>query len=184
VTNISWFQKKKKKNINNGVDEKDSLAYWEHFTNKTQKFLTAGQIGFTIFIIAIIVQIIGLMMSPNDWLIWQVLTFITATNLGAVILAIHAQKSADEIRALYQEGFNADLYHTFHIISKFKQSFIKEIEKQETTLDEEVNELTPNLYSFMKGYLEIFNKQYETKNGEIVKRNFEDVDIDELFNRD
>jgi hypothetical protein len=174
------FQKKKKTEIK----DKDSYEYWENFTEKSQKFLSAKQITFTILIIALIVQVIGLMLQPTPWLVWQVMTFITATNLGAVILAISAQKSADDIKKLYQEGFNADLYHTFHIMGKFKNCFLKEIEKQDNNLEEEVNELGPNLYSFIKGYLELFNNQYHKDTENDTKRSFEDVDISELFNKD
>jgi hypothetical protein len=178
---MSLFQRKNKEEE---LKDKDSYEYWEHFTGKSQKFLTAKQVTFTILIIGLIVQVVGLMMTPNEWLIWQVLTFITATNLGAVILAIHAQKSADEIKALYQEGFNADLYHTLHIMGRFKNKFISEVEKQGNDLDSELDEITPNLYSFFKGYLEVFNKQYTTEDGDIVKRKYEDVDISELFNEE
>ena len=179
MRNISLFQKKKPE-----PKDKDSYEYWETFTEQSQKFLSAKQITFTILIIALIVQVVGLMLNPTPWLVWQVMTFITATNLGAVVLAIHAQKSADDIKELYQEGFNADLYHTFHIMSKFKNSFLKEIEKQDSNLDEEVNELTPNLYSFIKGYLELFNNQYNADTENDAKRSFEDVDVSELFNKD
>jgi len=179
VRSISLFQKKKAE-----VKDKDSYEYWENFTKKSQKFLTARQITVTIVLVALMVQFIGLMLTPTPWLIWQVMTFITATNLGAVVLAIQAQKSADEIKSLYQEGFNADLYHTFHIMSKFKNAFLHEIEKQENDLDEEINEITPNLYSFIKGYLELFNKQYHSNIENDGKRSFEDVDISELFNKD
>jgi hypothetical protein len=173
-----------KKDKSKKPQDKDSYAYWEAFTGKSQKYLNAKQITLTILLIGIVVQTIGLMMTPTDWLIWQVLTFITATNLGAVILAIHAQKSADEIRSLYQEGFNADLYHTLHILSRFKNKFIGEVEKQGNDLEGELDELTPNLYSFFKGYLEVFNKQYTTEDGDIIKRKYEDVDVSELFNED
>tara|TARA_Y100000996_G_C22555659_1_gene655411 strand:- start:3310 stop:3855 length:546 start_codon:yes stop_codon:yes gene_type:complete len=177
---MSLFQKKtEEENL-----DKDNFDYWDEFTSRSQKFLTARQITLTIVIIGLFVQFIGLMMTPTDWLIWQVLTFITATNLGAVVLAIHAQKSADEIRSLYQEGFNADLYHTLHIMSRFKNKFVSELEKQGNDLEEELDELTPNLYSFFKGYLEVFNEQYKKEEGEIVKRTYEDVDISELFNEE
>jgi|TARA_B100001564_G_scaffold297713_1_gene263583 hypothetical protein len=178
---MSLFQKNKKEEESK---DRDSYEYWEHFTNKSQKFLTAKQITFTILVIGLLVQFIGLMMTPNEWLIWQVLTFITATNLGAVILAIYAQKSADEIRNLYQEGFNADLYHTLHIMGRVKNKFIAEVERQGNNLEDELDEITPNLYSFFKGYLEVFNKQYTTEEGDIVKRKYEDVDISELFNEE
>ena len=50
--------------------------------------------------------------------------------------------------------------------------------------EEELDELTPNLYSFFKGYLEVFNEQYKKEESEIVKRTYEDVDISELFNEE
>ena len=62
---------------------------------------------------------------------WNALTFIIATNLGAVVLAILAQKSADDIRAMYKVAFNADFYHTLHILTSMKIAIEREAEREE-----------------------------------------------------
>ena len=43
--------------------------------------------------IELVIQSIALLVSPTDWWIWQLLGFITATNLAAVVLAIIAQEN-------------------------------------------------------------------------------------------
>tara|TARA_Y100000361_G_C11141910_1_gene335632 strand:+ start:919 stop:1467 length:549 start_codon:yes stop_codon:yes gene_type:complete len=163
---------------------KDDFQYWDNFTQQTKDIFTWKKIVAIITIIAIFVQLLGMMIEPSNWLIWNLLTFIVATNLGAVVLAIIAQKTADDIKNLYQTAFDADLYHTLHIMSRFKNKFLSEVEKQGNDLEEELDELSPNLYSFFKGYLEVFNEQYKKEESEIVKRTYEDVDISELFNEE
>ena len=74
-------------------EDKYSLSYWQSFAEQTKNFMTWKRIAYVIGIIALIVQVIGLMITPDEWMIWNVLTFIVATNLGAVLLAIHAQKN-------------------------------------------------------------------------------------------
>jgi len=85
-----------------GPNERFDKDYWVHFADTTAEYMTAKRITFYILTIAICVQIIGMMIQPSEWLIWNALTFIIATNLGAVVLAIKAQHSADEIRVLYK----------------------------------------------------------------------------------
>ena len=48
-------------------------------------------IGIILFV-EIVIQTIALLVAPTQWWIWQLLGFITATNLGAGILAVVAQK--------------------------------------------------------------------------------------------
>ena len=66
------------------IDEKYTLDYWNNFASSTKDFITARQIINYIVLIAVIIQSIGYFLTPNDFLIWNVLTFIVATNLGAV----------------------------------------------------------------------------------------------------
>jgi len=142
-------------------EDKYSLGYWQSFASATKNLLTWKRVVLVIVIIAIIVQYIGLMITPNEWMIWNVLTFIVATNLGAVLLAIHAQKTADEIKFLYQTAFDADFYHTIYLFSRFKEGFVSAAEAEGNKVSEEISDLSPQLYTLFKGYLETFQSHYE-----------------------
>ncbi len=163
-------------------DEKSTLEYWNNFASSTKEFITARQIVNYIVLIAIIIQSIGYFLTPNDFLIWNVLTFIVATNLGAVLLAIQAQRAADQIRDMYTEAFDGDFYHTLYVVSCFKNSLIEEAEKEGNIIDEEIRELSGDMYGVFKGYLKAFN-EHRLKDIELIERKeFNDVNEDDLFN--
>ena len=65
--------------------------------------------------VEIIIQTFALLIHPTEWWTWQLLGFITATNLAAVIMAIFAQKSADNIGKAYRKIFTADFYYTVQV---------------------------------------------------------------------
>jgi len=163
-------------------DEKYTLKYWNNFSNNTKNFITAKQIINYIVLIAIIIQSIGYFLTPNDFLIWNVLTFIVATNLGAVLLAIQAQRAADQIRDMYSEAFDGDFYHTLYVVSSFKNSLIEAAEREGNRIEEEISELSEDLYGVFKGYLQAFN-EHQLKDIEVIeKKEFEDIDEGDLFN--
>jgi len=141
--------------------------YWEDFATNSAQFLTAKQIASYIVVIALLVQIIGLLIEPNDWIIWNALTFIIATNLGAVVLAIHAQKSADEIRDMYKLAFNADFYHTLHILTTFKIAIEREADREGISLQQEVDNLGMDSYSVLRGYMKSFAEHYHLSENEV-----------------
>lgn len=162
--------------------EKYDLSYWKDVVYQ-RDFITARMMILYIFIITIVTQSIGMMITPNDVLIWNALTFIVATNLGAVILAIKAQKSAEDISERYNKAFNEDFYHTLFIISQVKKSFSEQAGLEGKTLDEEVSHLGGNLYGVVKGYLETFNEHMKVQEG--IVENYEESQVeyeeDELF---
>ncbi len=162
-------------------EDKYSLSYWQSFAKQTKNFLTWKRIAYVIGIIALIVQFIGLMVTPSEWMIWNVLTFIVATNLGAVLLAIHAQKTADDIKVLYQSAFDADFYHSIFLFSRFKDGFVKAAEADGETVSDEISDLSPQLYILFKGYLETFQSHYENQIPESVNEESDYNTEDELF---
>jgi len=167
-------------------NSKGNRDYWEHFAQSSSRFITAKQIASYILIIALIVQFIGAMIEPTDWLIWNVLTFIVATNLGAVLLAIHAQKSADDIRELYRVAFNADFYHTLHLMTTVKIAIEREAKREGISLQQEVDSLGMDSYSVLRGYMKSFAEHYhisesQTEDDESVEVP-EYEDVSELFN--
>ena len=142
------------------TNEKVSKEYWENFAENSSKFITAKQIIFYITIIGLLIQLIGMQLNPSDWLIWNALTFIIATNLGAVVLAVLAQKSADDIRIMYKVAFNADFYHTLHILTSLKIAVEREAEREGVSLQKEVDSLGMDGYSVMRGYMKSFAEHY------------------------
>ena len=144
--------------------------YWDDFSKGSSEFITAKQITSYIVVIAITVQIIGAFITPSNWLIWNALTFIMATNLGAVILAIKAQDSADKIRTMYQEAFDADFYHTLHLMTTMKKSIEKEAMKEGISLTEEMDNLGADAYSVVRGYMKSFAEHYH------ISQNQDDTD--------
>ena len=141
-------------------NEKVSKEYWESFAENSSKFITAKQIIAYITIIGLLVQLIGMQIEPSEWLIWNALTFIIATNLGAVLLAVHAQKSADDIREMYKVAFNADFYHTLHILTTLKIAVEREADREGVSLQKEVDSLGMDGYSVMRGYMKSFAEHY------------------------
>lgn len=172
---MSWKEKRNEA-------EKYDLSYWKEVVYQ-RDFITAKMMMLYIFIITVITQTIGMMMTPNDVLIWNALTFIVATNLGAVILAIKAQKSAEDISERYNKAFNEDFYHTLFIISQVKRSFSEQAGLEGKTLDEEVADLGENVYGVVKGYLKTFNEHMKVQEG--IVENYEESQVEyeeeELF---
>lgn len=164
------------------TDNKFTLKYWDDFAKDTKDFISAKQIALYIFVIATIVQIIGYFITPSNWLIWNALTFIVATNLGAVLLAIYAQRSADIIRESYASAFNGDFYHTLFLISNLKRSIGDAAERDDSSMEEEVDNLGQDLYGVFKGYLHTFNSDMNT---ELESDKIKEVEYDaedDLFN--
>ena len=162
--------------------EKYDLSYWKEIVDN-QDFITAKMMIIYIFVITVITQTIGFFIVPNEFLIWNALTFIVATNLGAVLLAIKAQKSAEDISERYNKAFNEDFYHTLFLLSQVKKAFSEQAGIEGHTLDEEVGELGQNLYGVVKGYLQTFNEHMKVQEG-IVDAYEESVKVyeeDELF---
>jgi len=164
------------------TDDKYTLQYWDEFTDETKDFISAKQIALYIFCIGLVVQTIGYFTTPTNWLIWNALTFIVATNLGAVLLAVYAQRSADIIRDSYAAAFNGDFYHTLFLLSSLKKSISDGAEEKGVPLQEEIDDLGEDLYGVFKGYLKSFNQDMNT---EVVPHEIKEVEYDaedDLFN--
>ena len=155
--------------------------YWDEFVDKSNNFITARQIALVILLIAVSVQAVGLMLKPSEWLIWNALTFIVATNLGAVLLAIQAQNSADNIRDMYRSAFDADFYQSLFLFSQLKRSITDNAEKKGVSLENEINSLGINIYEFIDGYLEVFKNDKNTTINTNEKQKVEYDSEEELF---
>ena len=116
--------------------------------------ITAKQMVFVVILIEIIIQSFALIVNPTAWWTWQLLGFITATNLGAVILAISAQNSADKIALVYQKVFTPDFYYTVKLLTDFRTMINDEASKEGKDMQDELGEIAPKLYGLARKYLD------------------------------
>jgi len=126
---------------------------WERFSDPT--IISARTLVLIVLGIEIVLQSVALAISPTEWWIWQLLGFITATNLGAVVLAVLAQRSANNIGKAYKKVFTPSFYKTVNMFSKFQEYFEMEAEKEGRDLDEEIKEVAPKLWSVIRAHLDV-----------------------------
>ena len=131
----------------------DNEIDWERFSDPT--IISARTLILIVLGIEIVLQSVALAISPTEWWIWQLLGFITATNLGAVVLAVLAQRSANDIGKAYKMVFTPSFYKTVNMFSKFQEYFELEAEKEGRDLDEEIKEVAPKLWSVIRAHLDV-----------------------------
>ena len=111
-------------------------ADWERLADP--QMISARYMVMLAVFIEIIVQTFALIVQPTAWWTWQLLGFITATNLAAVILAIMAQKTANDIGASTKLAFTPSFYKTMTLLSKFQEYFEEEAAKGGRDMNEEM----------------------------------------------
>ena len=116
--------------------------------------MTAKQMIMVCIVIEVFIQSFALIVHPTAWWTWQLLGFITATNLGAVILAISAQNSADKIAVVYQNIFTPDFYYTVKLLTDFRTMIDEEAAKEGKDMHDELGEIAPKLYALARKYLD------------------------------
>ncbi|MAR18247.1 MAG: hypothetical protein CML44_02630 [Rhodobacteraceae bacterium] len=131
----------------------DNEIDWERFSDPT--IISARTLILIVLGIEIVLQSVALAISPTEWWIWQLLGFITATNLGAVVLAVLAQRSANNIGKAYKKVFTPSFYKTVNMFSKFQEYFELEAQKEGRDLDEEIKEVAPKLWGVIRAHLDV-----------------------------
>ena len=126
---------------------------WERFSDPT--IISARTLILIVVSITLVLQSVALMIQPTEWWTWQLLSFITATNLGAVVLAVLAQNSANDIGKAYKSVFTPSFYKTMRLISQFQEYFEEEASKEGRDLDAEVRELSPKIWALIKARLDV-----------------------------
>ena len=114
------------------------------------EFVSAKQMVIICLSIEIVVQIFALAVQPTAWWTWQLLGFIAATNLGAVVLAIFAQRSADKIGAVYRRVFTSDFYETVAAMSDIRRTMVEQAENDDTDFD--TDDIAPEIYQPVRDY--------------------------------
>lgn len=126
---------------------------WDRLTTPT--IVTAKQMIGIIVCIELVIQSVALLVAPTDWWIWQLLGFITATNLAAVVLAIIAQNTANDIGKNTRAAFTPEFYKTITLLSSFHRHFEAEAEAEGRDLDEEVTDLAPKVWSLVRAKIDV-----------------------------
>jgi hypothetical protein len=150
----------------------------------THSFITARQMVIVCLVLEVIVG--GLFIIIADkfdvamgnflWWVLQFFGLVVATNLGAVILAIMAQKTANEIGDMYREVFTADFYKTVDSMTTFRSFLIEEAEQDGKSLNNEMRELAQKMYRVMRAELDV-----KAESVEPIKPLGEYADDAELF---
>jgi hypothetical protein len=156
-------------------DDKFDLSYWNDMVDDGERFTSAKTMIWYLLVIGVIVQLISFLFEPTTTLIWYALGFVIATNVGAVVLAVKAQFSAEGIGKKTSLAFNADFYHTIHLMTEMKKKFVEEAEKDGNSLKQEVDNMGEDIYSVMKGYLRTYNQHM---NSEIEMVESKDIQYD------
>ena len=118
-------------------------------------FITAKQMVVICITIAVLCQTLAQLVNPTAWLNYQMLAFIMATNVAAVLLAIFAQKSAEDLSEIYKRAFTPDFYRTLETMSTFRSIVVKEAERDGKGLEEDLEELAPKLYGLLRKWIDV-----------------------------
>jgi hypothetical protein len=125
------------------------------------ELLSAKQMIYLILTLEIIIQSLFLLLAEHSdvkplsiaWWILQFNGLVVATNIGAVILAIMAQKTANDIGKVQSRVLTPDFYRTVMAFTNLKVAVEQEAAKDERSLDEEMQDLAPHMYSALRSYL-------------------------------
>ncbi len=126
---------------------------WDRLSNP--QIISAKLMVFLVLGIMCVVQTFSLLVAPPEWWTWQLLGFITATNLGAVILAIMAQNTANDIGRQTKNAFTPEFYKTITVLSSFHRLFEEEAVKEGKDLNAEVEELAPKVWSLVRAKIDV-----------------------------
>ena len=126
-------------------------------------FITARQMIIVCLVLEVVVgglfiliaNRFGVAMGDFIWWVLQFFGLVVATNLGAVILAIMAQKTANDIGKMYREVFTADFYKTVDSMTTFRSFLIEEAEQDGKSLNNEMRELAQKMYRVMRAELDV-----------------------------
>jgi hypothetical protein len=139
------------------LSEKQSK--WKNLAE--MKFVTARQMILIMIILECFVQIpfiwIGsqLELSAFSGLWWMLQFFglVMATNIGAVVLAIIAQDSANKIGASQSEAFSIDFMDGIDRLTRVLSVLSATAESNGESLDDQIDELVPEFYELGLAYL-------------------------------
>jgi len=119
-----------------------------------QEFLTAKQLLITCLTVIICIQIIPLLISPTPYMEWLLLGFTAAVSTCAVVGAILVQHNADKLSDIYKNVFNKDFYETIGLFTQMREIVLMEAAEKDRNVEEELNDIIPKAYAFLRAYLD------------------------------
>jgi hypothetical protein len=129
----------------------------------TPALITAKQMILICLALEIVIGFVFILIAerfeiPQTDLLWWVLQMfglVVSTNLGAVILAIIAQKNVNDLGKIYREVFTIDFYKTLHEVTAFRQYMIEEAHAEGRTFDEELKDLAGKMYRIGRAQIDV-----------------------------
>lgn len=122
---------------------------WDQIAGDESDFISARVMVVIIFSLAFAAQTLAQFISPTAWLNYQMLAFIMSTNLGAVILAILAQRSAERISEQYRRAFTPEFYRGTALLASFFTKLEDVSEEQGSSIEDKLDDLAPRVHDFL-----------------------------------
>ena len=116
--------------------------------------MTAKQLLITCLTVIICIQIIPLLIAPTPYMEWLLLGFTAAVSTCAVVGAILVQHNADKLGEIYKNVFNADFYETIGLFTQMREIILQEAADKGRNVEEELNDIIPKAYAFLRAYLD------------------------------
>jgi len=132
-------------------------------------FITARQMIIVCIVLEIVIGALfiliadrfGVAMGDFLWWVLQFFGLVVATNLGAVILAIMAQKTANDIGRMYREVFTADFYMTVESMTTFRSFLMAEARNDGKPFNDELKDLAQKIYRVARADLDVRSAEIE-----------------------
>ena len=120
----------------------------------TPKYLTGRQLTIVCLTIIALILSIPFLITQTPEMEWLLLGFTAAVSACAVVGAILVQFNADKMAKVYRKVFNADFYLTIRLLTQMRQIVIKEAADKGRNVEEELNDVIPKAYAFLRAYLD------------------------------
>lgn len=141
------------------LDLSERPSKWKKLAE--MKFVTARQMILIMIILECFIQIpfiwiggeLGLTRFSGEWWMLQFFGMVMATNIGAVVLAIIAQDSANKIGASQSEAFSTEFMEGMERFTRVLTVLSATAESNGESLDDQIDELIPEFYELGLAYL-------------------------------
>ena len=121
---------------------------------QNQEYLTGKQLLITCLTVILIIQTIPFFVTPTPYMEWLLLGFTAAVSTCAVVGAILVQHNADKMAETYKNVFNTDFYATIGLFTQIREIVLQEADDKNRNVEEELNDIIPKAYSFLRAYLD------------------------------
>jgi len=126
----------------------------EYMKIATQEYLTGKQLTIVCLVIIAFIQSIPFLITQSPQMEWLLLGFTAAVSACAVVGAILVQFNADKLGQTYKKVFNTDFYLTIRLFTQIREIVIREAAEKNRNVEEELNDIIPKAYAFLRAYLD------------------------------